>query len=77
MSVQKDWGQILWNDVGQGVVPDPAKIEALKKLPEPRMKNLLQGFLDIVNYLSRFYPKIADLTHNLRIVEKGQQIHVE
>ena len=23
----------------QGVVPDPAKIEALRKLPEPRMEN--------------------------------------
>ena len=50
----------------QGAVPDPAKIEALKKLPEPRTENLLQSFLGIVNYLSRFDPKIADLTHNLR-----------
>ena len=36
----------------QGVVPDPAKIEALKSLPEPRTENLLQSFLGIVNYLS-------------------------
>ena len=36
----------------QGVVPDPAKIEALRKLPEPRMENLLQSFLGIMNYLS-------------------------
>ena len=27
---------------------------------------LLQNFLGMVNYLSRFDPKIADLTHNLR-----------
>ena len=46
----------------QGVVSDPAKIGALKKLPEPRSENLLQSFLGIVNYLSRFDPKIADLT---------------
>ena len=50
----------------QGVVPDPVKIEALRKLPEPRTENLLQSFLGIVNYLSRFDPKIADLMHNLK-----------
>ena len=41
----------------QGVVPDPAKIEALKKLSEPKTGSLLQSFLGIVNYLSRFDPK--------------------
>ena len=50
----------------QGVVPDPAKIDALKRLPKPRTENLLQSFLGIMNYLSRFDPKIMDLTHNLR-----------
>ena len=50
----------------QGVVPDPAKIEALKRLPKPRTENLLQSFLGIMNYLSRFDPKIVDLTHNLK-----------
>ena len=35
----------------QDVVPDPAKIEALKKLPEPRTDNLLQSFLGVMNYL--------------------------
>ena len=48
------------------MVPDPAKIEAFRKLPEPRTENLLQSFLGIVNYLLRFDPKIVDLTHNLR-----------
>ena len=36
----------------QGVVPDSAKIEVLKKLPESRMENLLQSPLGIVNNLS-------------------------
>ena len=58
----------------QGVVPDPTKIEALKKLPEPRTENILQSFLGIVNYLSRFYPKIVDLTHNPRcLLKKGNE----
>ena len=49
-----------------GVSPDPSKIEALKKLSEPRDEKLLQSFLGMVNYLSRFDPNIAILTHNLR-----------
>ena len=56
----------------QGVLPDPAKIAALKRLPEPRDEKLLQSFLGMVNYLSRFGPNIANLTHNLReLLKKG------
>ena len=55
-----------------GVSPDPLKIEALKKLPEPKDEKLLQSFLGMVNYLSRFDPNIANLTHNLReLLKKG------
>ena len=43
----KCFGLILTHD---GVVPDPAKIEALKNLPETKD---LQTFLGMVNYLSR------------------------
>ena len=58
------------NCVAIGVVPDPAKIEALLKLPEPRTEALLQSFHGMINYLSRFEPKIADLTHRLRSLLK-------
>ena len=54
----------------QGLVPDPAKIEALLKLPEPKIEALLQSFLGMINYLSRFEPKIADLTHRVRSLLK-------
>ena len=54
----------------QGIVPDPAKIEALLKLPEPKTEALLQSFLGMINYLSRFEPKIANLTHRLRSLLK-------
>ena len=54
----------------QGVVPDPAKIEALLKLPEPKSEALLQSFLGMINYLSRFEPKITNLTHRLRSLLK-------
>ena len=49
-----------------GVSPDHAKIQAFKLLPEPKDEKLLQSFLGIVNYLSRFNPNITNLTHNLR-----------
>ena len=41
-------------------------------LPEPKDEKLLQSFLGMVNYLSRFNPNIANLTHNLReFLKKG------
>ena len=45
----KFFGLVLTRD---GVIPDPAKIEALRNLLEPREEKLLQSFLGIVNYLS-------------------------
>ena len=56
---------------GEGVVPDPAKIDALQSLPESREEKLLQSLLGIVNYLSRFDPHIANMTHNLRSLLKN------
>ena len=54
------------------VIPDLAKIEALKKLPEPKDEKLLQSFLGMVNYLSRFDPNMANMTYNLRaLLKKG------
>ena len=40
----------------QGVVPNLSKIDALRNLPEPKSKALLQSFLGMVNHLSRFDP---------------------
>ena len=54
----------------QGVIPDPTKLEALLKLPEPKTEALLPSFLGMINYLSRFKPKIADLTQRLRSLLK-------
>ena len=56
----------------EGVKPDPRKIEAIKYLPEPKSEALLQLFLGIVNYLSRFSPNIAKMTLNLRTLLKKE-----
>ena len=53
-----------------GVKPVPRKIDAIKNLPEPRTESLLQSFLGIVNYLSRFSLNIAKMTCNLRALLK-------
>ena len=73
MSVQKKqvkfFSMILTRD---GVLPDPFKIEALKRLPEPKDEKFLQSFLGMVNYLYKFDPNIANMTHNLRaLLKKG------
>ena len=39
-----------------GVDTDPAKIDALLELPQPKTEALLQSFLSMVNYLSIFDP---------------------
>ena len=58
----------------EGVRPHPRKIEAIKKLPELKSKALLQSFLGIVNYLSRFNPNIAKMMTNLRaLLKKGAE----
>ena len=54
----------------EGVKPDPRKIDAIQNLPEPRTEALLQSFLGIVNYLSKFSPNIAKMTCNLRALLK-------
>ena len=57
-----------------GVKPDPKKIEAIKNLPEPKSEALLQSFLGIVNYLSRFSPNIAKMKCSLRaLLKKGTE----
>ena len=57
-----------------GVRPDPRKVQAVKQLPEPRTEALLQSFLGIVNYLSRFSPNIAKMTINLcGLLKKGNE----
>ena len=58
----------------EGVKLDPRKIDAIKNLPKPKTEALLQSFLGIVNYLSRFSPNIAKMTCNLRaLLKKGTE----
>ena len=61
-----------------GIRPDQKKIEALNCLPLPGYVREMQSFLGIVNYLSRFNPKIANLKGYQRpLVKKGNVYKTE
>ena len=52
-------GQIISSE---GIKFDPAKTEAITKMPLPRSINELQRFLGVVNYLGKFVPNLPE--HN-------------
>ena len=54
----------------QGVMPDPKKVEAIKKIQAPQTKQELQSFLGMVNYLAQFIKDMSQLTHNMRLLLK-------
>ena len=54
----------------QGVMPDPKKVEAIKKMQAPQTKQELQSFLGMVNYLAQFIKDMSELTHNMRLLLK-------
>ena len=50
----------------EGLKPDPSKIKAIVKMPNPHNKEELQRFLDMSNYLCRLIPKYSKITAPLR-----------
>ena len=44
----------------KGIKIDPSKTKAITKMPLPRSVNELQRLLDMVNYLGKFIPNVAD-----------------
>ena len=45
----------------KGVQPDPQKIKALINIPVPKNKRGLQALLDMINYLGKFSPDMAEV----------------
>ena len=67
----KFFGHILSKD---GLKADPSKLEAIKKMPKPSNKAELESVLGMLNYLSRYAPKLSELTAPLRELTKQNAI---
>ncbi|XP_063962569.1 uncharacterized protein K02A2.6-like [Lytechinus pictus] len=50
----------------EGLKPDPKKVEAVLKMPNPTDVAGVQRFIGFVNYLSKFLPGLSDLCEPLR-----------
>ena len=50
----------------KGIQPDQQKVRALTEMPAPKNKRELQAFLDIINYLGKFSPGMAEVCKPLR-----------
>ena len=58
----------------RGLSPDPKKIEAVKRMELPQDFETMRSFLDLVNYLNRFSPHLAELSEPLRqICRKSEE----
>ena len=56
----------------EGVKVDPAKIEAITKMPLPNSVNELQRFLGMITYLGKFILNLAEVTSLLRTLLKKE-----
>lgn len=50
----------------QGLKPDPGKVKAVEEMPSPTCKKELSSLLGLVNYLSKFLPRLSEVSHSLR-----------
>ncbi|XP_073251790.1 uncharacterized protein [Porites lutea] len=65
----KFMGHVISKD---GLKPDPEKVSAIKNMPKPRSKPEVLTLLGFVNYLSKFLPKLSDVSAPLRELTTGQ-----
>ena len=63
MSEVNFMGHLLTN---KGLKPDPAKVEAITKLPKPQDVEGVQRLNGFVNYLAKFLPKLSEVMEPIR-----------
>jgi hypothetical protein len=70
-----DEGKLLGHIVlREGIKIDPARIEAIKQVPLPKRKKLLQSFFSMINFISRFILKFAKITKPIsNLLKKDQE----
>ena len=65
----KFMGHVISRD---GLKPDPDKVTAIKNMPKPTTKPEVLTLLGFVNYLSKFLPKLSDVSAPLRELTTDQ-----
>ena len=55
---------------GEGVSPDPAKVEAIHNCSSPQSVKEVRSFLGMATYCAKFIPNFSDLTEPLRELTK-------
>ena len=59
---------------GDGITPDPRKLDALAQASAPRDVKSLRSFLGFVNYYCSFVPHLAEVLHPLHeLLKKGSE----
>ena len=61
-------GHIL---TGDGLKPDPSKVQAIREMPEPTDKAGVKRFLGLVQYLAKFIPNLSQVDAPLRMLLKS------
>lgn len=57
-----------------GIKPDKEKIKAIKEMELPENKSELETILSMINYLSRFAPRLAEINTLLRqMLKQGNE----
>jgi hypothetical protein len=56
----------------EGVKPDPAKLDSIRRFPTPVSLTELKGFLGLANQLGSFLPDLAHATVNMRTLLKKE-----
>ena len=54
----------------KGIAADPGKVRAIREMRPPTNKVELKSFLGMVNYLSKFSPRLAQMERPLRELQK-------
>ena len=58
----------------EGIKPDPAKVKAMRDMPEPSDKKALMRFLGVVTYVSKFIPNLSTVAAPLRdLIKKDSE----
>ena len=55
---------------GDGISPDPKKVEAIKNVEPPTSKTGVRSFLGMANYCAKFIPSFSDISQPLRELTK-------